>query len=191
MSGITIHSPDGMAANVDNAGRLSTKALVTAPFEIFTHQGTAFWLATDFIALTTTASFTGILYIKNTQAKGLTHFKFIRQSSQAGTQWKFLKNPTAGTLISAGTDILPVNADFSSPTEATGVFKVGVDAQTVTDGTHMGQHQTGAYSTLPFDVDGGIALGPGDSFVVLAKPSVACDVGVTLTFWEEEIGEHI
>lgn len=177
----------GKAAKVSADNRLYTFALLEWPMESFSHPGDAYGVASDFIALTTTASYSGILYLTNISTTHNIHIDSIRTSSTVGALWQLLRNPTAGTLISAGTAIIPVNDNFSSGKVISGTFKKGVDAQTVTDGTLLGQWQTGAYGALERRYEGALILGTGNSLAIVCKPSGASTVGSTISLWVEPV----
>lgn len=167
--------------------RMHTFSLIEYPMESFSHTGDAFTIPTDFVALTTTASYTGLLYITNTSVTHNIHIERLRSSSTVGCLWQAIKNPTAGTLISGGTAVIPVNYNFSSGRTLTGTTKKGVDAQTVTDGTLMEQWQTGVYEARERNYDGAIVLGAGNSLAILCKPSAAATVAATLSVWMEPL----
>lgn len=184
---ITDGTGSGKAAQVSSDNRLHTFSLLEFPMESFSHTGDSFIVPSEFIALTTTASFTGLLYLKNDSATHNIHIERIRTSSTVGTLWKIIKNPTAGTLVSAGTAVVPINYNFSSGKVLTGTAKKGVDAQTVTDGTWLEQWQTGVYGAMERQYDGGLILGAGNSIAILAQPSAAATVGTTLSVWLEAL----
>lgn len=177
----------GSGAKVSKDNRLYTFSLLEFPMESFSHTGDSFIIPTQFVALTTTASYTGLLYLTNTSVTHNIHIERLRSSSTVGTLWKVLKNPTAGTLISAGTAISPVNYNFSSGKTLTGTAKTGVDAQTVTDGTWLEQWQTGVYGYIERQYDGAIVLGAGNSLAICAQPSAAATVAATLSVWMEPL----
>jgi len=184
---ITDGTGSGKAAKVSSDNRLFTFALLEWPMEAFAHQGDAYALASDFIALTTTASYSGILYLTNTSTTHNIHIDSIRTSSTVGTLWQLMRNPTAGTLISAGAAILAVNDNFSSGKTISATAKKGVDAQTVTDGVLTGQWQTGVYGVMERRYEGAIILGTGNSIAIVAKPSAAATVGATVSLWVEPV----
>lgn len=177
----------GKAAKVSADNRLHTFSLIEYPMESFSHLGDSFVMSSDFVALTTTASYTGLLYLTNTSATHNIHIERVRSSSIAGCLWQIIKNPTTGTLISAGTALTPVNYSFSSGKTLTGTAKKGVDAQTITDGTLMEQWMTNVYEARERNYDGAIVLATGNSIAVIVKPSVATTVGATLSVWMEPI----
>lgn len=175
----------GKLAKVSTDNRLHTFSLLEWPMESFSHTSDAYALATDFIALTTTASYSGILYLLNTSTTHNVHIDSIRTSSTVGALWQLMRNPTAGTLISAGTALLPVNDNFSSGKVVSGTAKKGVDAQTVTDGTLIGQWMTGVYVPQERRYEGALILGTGSSLAILCKPSAAATIGSTISLWIE------
>ena len=163
---------------VDANGRAMTNAITHPHITNRAEGGEAFFFMSDFVALATTASYTGLLYISNTSTKDLT-ISSVRSSGTAAQQWRMIKNPTTGTLISAGTDVVPVNTHFGSGTLAVADVKKGSDAQTITDGDLMGQWANAA-ATMLLEFDGSIIITPGASFALEVKPSVASDVGTTI-----------
>lgn len=175
----------GEAAKVrDN--RLHVMSLLEFPIETFSHSGDAYSIVTDFIALTTTASYTGILYlINNTTTDLIIHTEATRNTSTVNALWQMWKNPTTGTLISAGTAITPINLNFASGKSLVSIAKKGADAQTVTDGTLFSQWGSAAYIPTQIVGQGSIILNVGNSYAITCKPTAAGSVGCTLTLWNE------
>lgn len=184
--GLLIDSGTGNAktAGVSDDNRLLTESLSRPQLEQSTTDGDVYWFATNFISLTTTASFTGLWYVKNTSASETLYIDFLRTCGSKGQEWRLIKNPTTGTLITAGTAGTPVNSRFDSGNTFTGSFIVGADAQTITDGTVMGSwiNQTG-HSINRFE--GAIQLTPNTSLALTVKPSVAGDFCVTCMAWQK------
>ena len=165
--------------------RIYTTALLVFPIEEFSHHGLVYSVPTDYIALTTTASFSGILYITATSTERFTHIESIRTSSTVNCAWKAIKNATTGTLISGGTAITAVNNNFSSGKTYLGTIKKGADALTITNGTHYAQWPTSPYNAFERIYQGSLILNTGNSLAILAQPTAAGNVGVTITMWEE------
>lgn len=163
---------------IDVNGRAMVNAITHPHITSHAEDGDAFFFMSDFVALTTTASYTGLIYIKNTSTLDLT-ISSVRSSGTVAQQWRMIKNPTTGTLITAGTDIVPVNTNFGSGTVALAELKVGADAQTVTDGALMGQWANAA-ATMLLEFNGSIILTPGTAFALEVKPASAGDVGTTI-----------
>lgn len=176
----------GFVAEVNGSNRLLAEAVSFSGLHYASEErGTAFSLPTDFIALTTTASFTGVLYIQNTSSKDMLIWCVYASNNMASCEWKVFKKPTTGTLISAGTVIVPVNLNFGSAETINGVYKKGVDAQTVTDGTLLAQWINGIGQSF-YDTEGALILKPNDAIAIVAKPSVAGDVACRIVFTDEE-----
>ena len=163
---------------VDANGRAMTNAITQPHITNDAEAGNAFFFMSDFVALTTTGTYTGLIYIKNTSAVDLT-LKSVRSSGTVAQQWRMIKNPTTGTLISAGTDVVPVNTNFGSGTLAVAELKKGVDAQTITNGALLGQWANAA-ATMLLEFDGSIILTPGTAFALEVKPASAGEVGTTI-----------
>ena len=179
----------GFEAKVDKNHRLHAMSLIEEPLENLGHQGRAFWVTTDFINITTTASYSGVLYLKNTNTDKRIHLSILRNASTVNALWRMLKNPTTGTLITGGTAVIPENAYFTSTSSANAVAIKGANALTLTDGSLILQAPTAAYIPFISDVKGGIILGPGNSVALEVKPTATADIGVGWAFWEEEIEE--
>jgi len=177
----------GISAGVSAAHELLTHArtITHAAFESRA-AGRLFFVATDFVALTTTASYSAIAYLKNTSS---THNIFLHRVTASSTvthQWRLLAQPTAGTIIDDGTAASKVNANLtSSLTLAASAFK-GADAKTFTDGTIMQQWASDIGRNVDI-YDGEILLGPNDAVGFECKPSASCDVGVTIIAVQELI----
>jgi len=158
---------------------------VSAPLMSYASQkGQVFWFASDFISLTTTGSFSGILYIKNTHKTKLFYIDFLRTCQTAVARWKIIKNPTTGTLISAGTTTTPQNSHFTSGTSFTGTVLKGADAKTITDGDTAGTWINGVGHSIQ-RFDGALVLPPTTSVALVVKPTASCDACVTLMGWQK------
>lgn len=182
-----INDPSTSEGAKVSENRLHTFSLIEYPTEAFAHNGDTFQVPTDFIALTTTASYSGVWYITNMSATHNIHIEGMRTTSTVGTLWQLIKNPTAGTLISGGAALTPVNTNFSSGKTMSGTVKKGADALTITDGTLMGQWMTGVYGLYERRYEGAIILGAGNSLALQCKPSGAGSVGSTLSVWMEPL----
>ena len=176
----------GRLAKVNFDNRLEVEAIVFTGLEhISEHQEESFYLASDFVALTTTASFNAIFYVKNNENKDL-HLYNIRSCGEMGQQWKMIKNPTAGTLVSdanAG-DNNNINFKSTNVLEAD-VYGASGDGKTITDGTQITQWINGTgHSTQ--EVLGAIILAKGDSIALTCKPATAGTVCVNMLVYLEE-----
>lgn len=179
----------GRLGRVDKNQNLGVQALIVFPLEAEGHQGMSYSIGTDFINITNTATFTGFLYVINTSATHLLHVAEIRGSSTQNTQWKLIKNPTAGTLISGGTILTPGNFNFASGKEFQGSARITSAGAglTITDGTHMTQWMNPAYSTSARDYQGAIGLYSGNSLALMVKPTAASDIGASIACWFAQI----
>lgn len=167
----------GRQAKVDSENKLETSSITT---NLFTHtseiKGQSYLVVSDFISLTTTGSFNGILYIKNTSTTQNLHIQSIRTCSTetASVQQRLIKNPTTGTLISDANAGGKVNANFSSNNIFPGnVYAASGDGKTVTDGTNFTQFINRSPGHSIQEYTGAIVLGPSDSIALTAKPSAA------------------
>jgi hypothetical protein len=172
----------GVSAQVDSGNRLGVSALTETQAVHEAHLGNVFAMNTGIVALTTTASYTGIMYIKNDSPDKVVKIDLLRLTASAPCNWRFIKSPTTGTLITAGTLSIPENTRFDSGNSYNGVIRVGSDAQTVTDGATFIDiaGQQGAFA----DIDGIIIITPQTSFAILVQPSVACNIAVGLFAWQ-------
>jgi hypothetical protein len=169
----------GRLARVNAGGQLEAKAEVLSELAAVS-RGTesAFMVATDFAALTSTGIFSGVLFYKNTSQ---TEQRVYRMQS-AGTvlqQWRLIKNPTAGTLISAGTARVAENLDSSSPVTLVAQLLAGAEGLTVTDGLLWTQW-VNAPGHAEHILDGAFIVQPGDSLALVCKPAAAADVCASL-----------
>lgn len=180
----------GYFAGINKDNLLRTFSLIEFPMEAFSHKGDAYIIPSDFISLTNIATYSGVLYFKETSVTDRTHVHAIRTSSSQPTLWKLLKNPTAGTLITGGTDLVPNNMNFASGKTLSALSKVGTAGAglTVTDGTLLGQWQTSAGQSVQIILDGSLILNTGNTLALVCLPSVnPTVVGSTWTVWEEPL----
>jgi hypothetical protein len=131
----------GFQAGVSDAHRLlveadSHDAIITAATD-----GKAFRIATGLITLTS-ATASGLLYIKNNEASNLIVAEIeVRANQSTGGAsgvglWEIIRNPTAGTVVSnAVAAPIRVNINFgSTATISVDAFK-GAEGSTFTDGS--------------------------------------------------------
>jgi len=128
----------GNTAEVDVDNRLQTSANVETESTFAAFRGNLYNVNTGTINLTS-ANASSLLFMQNTDDRDwvLTRVFYNAEVSTGGSG-KFLAevlaNPTAGTLISAGTVITPFNLNFGSPQALTSTSLKGAEASTVTDG---------------------------------------------------------
>lgn len=128
----------GKTAGVDADNKLQTSSITETKSTFASLNGDLYNINTDTINLTS-ASASALLYVSNTDDLDwiLTRVFYNAEVSTGGSG-KFLAevlaNPTAGTLISAGTPITPHNLNFGSPKVLTATTLKGAEASTITDG---------------------------------------------------------
>lgn len=172
-------SGTGRTVFVNKENKLLVEAETITHLMAHTRLGETFYIATDFIALTSTGVFNGLLYVRN-DGERLLEIHSIRLSGSVLHRAKLIKNPTTGTLISAGAAATPENLNTQSAAAFLGTTKKAAsDGQTVTDGVHWSQAVLAAGATN-FEFNGAMVIGPGDSFAVVTKPSASGDFGVTV-----------
>lgn len=147
-------------------------------------KGEAFWLATGFIALTTTGSFNAVFYLKNNSETKNIHIGKLRTCSTQICEWKMLHTITAGTLLTDETDAAQMNLNVGAvKTLIADVYK-GADAKTVT-GTEVPTWINNIGHSQP-DFEGALILAPTASIAFTVKPAVAGDACLTIECWQSE-----
>src|SRR6056300_1099407 len=133
----------GKKASVNANNRLDTFSITeTRVADISNRDGRLFILTSDFVALTTTGSFNGMIYLKNTSTDRDMYIDRVRicgtGTSMNAMQCRFVKNPTTGTLISDANAGISVASILGSNEEFTGInYAASGDGKTVTDGTQF------------------------------------------------------
>jgi len=181
----------GKRAKVDSNNRLETFAVSESRMaDISVRDGKSFILTSDFINLTTTGSFSGVFYLKNTDATKVIYVDKIRicgtGTSMGYVQCKLIKNPTTGTLISDQTDAIVVPANLGANTDFVGTVYKGADAKTVTDGTQFSQFTVHLPGHTIQEYDGALILTGGTSFAIEVKPSYATELCIEVQCWIED-----
>lgn len=176
---ITIVDGSGSAytAKVTSDNRLSTKAVYLAESQQSVFDGNAYDIDSGIIALTTTASFNGILYISNASTINLNIWG-IQLSSTVLCQWQTTVDPTGGTLISDASSQTATNANTSStlPLIST-IYKATGNGKTVTGGTIRRNRICAAGYTQEDRMQ---ILSPGKSLAFSCKPSASADVVINI-----------
>lgn len=179
MSQIQDGTGTGSRAKVGLDNRLEVRALMNSGLhKVSFEDGKLFYIETDFIPVTTVGVLTGILYVKNTGNENL-HLWKLRTCGTVLNQWKLIKNPSAGTLVSDAVPAYVTNTNFTSGnTLDSDAFK-GAEGKTVTDGSHVTQWTNNIGHSLE-DLDGALILGKNDSIALVCKVAVAGEVCVHL-----------
>jgi len=179
----------GFRAQVDEFNRLSTNCVTQSRIaDRSKRSGDGFILATGFISLTTTGSFSGAAYVKNTSETKDLFIKSIRTCGDGtgSIKIKILANPTTGTLISNANAGHANSSNLGVSTTFEGLYYVASgDGKTVTDGTHVAQFINKMVGHSVQDYEGAIVVPNGKSFAIVMQPSVATDVCVEIQCWFE------
>lgn len=183
MPGLSIKDPDGLAARVwgdRGDGRLAVDAVSRNAIVDASAKEDAYTFCSASVALTSTSTDHGILYIIN-ESEDHVHVSQIlvtMNDTSANVLFKICRNPTGGTLISNGTEAEPPNLNFASGSEFGGTMKRGVNGSTVTGGTTF---CIGWTNTRICERDQALILKKGNSLAIIAYPDAAVDVCVNIT----------
>lgn len=176
-------------ARVTDRNQLDTFAVCqTRVADISNYNGNAFIIASDFISLTNTASFNGILHFKNTSTTAKLFIKVIRvcaDGSMGDMQIKLIKNATTGTLISDAVPAYVNSANLRKNTVFQGVAYKGGDNKTITNGSYFSQFTNHTPGHSIQDYDGLIVMDTSTSLSMEVKPSVAMNVCIEVQCWYE------
>jgi hypothetical protein len=178
----------GYSAKVTNDNRLETFSITEQRVaDISLNTGKGFLIASDFVSLTTTASFNGILYIKNTSDLNLFIDKIRTCSAATGSvQCRLIKNPTTGTLISDANAADKLSSNLGSSEIFGGdAFAASGDAKTVTDGDNLTQFINRSPGHSIQDYAGSVILQKGNSLAITCKPSASTDLCIEVQCWFE------
>lgn len=176
----------GYLARVNSQQKLLTEATVfTNMHQISNNFGQAYVVTTDFIPITTTVSYSGILYVQNTSTDLHMHVALIKAAQDVLTQWKFIKNPTTGTLISTATLAKITNLNFNSNNIGQAVVYQGANALTVTDGIEAALWTENA-GGIPIGLDGAVILQTNDTVAFMAQPTATANINMSLMVYFDE-----
>jgi len=181
----------GKKASVDSDNRLETFSVVESRIsDISNREGRSFILTSDFVALTTTGSFNGMLYVKNTSTDRDMFIDRVRVcgtgTSMNSMQCRFVKNPTTGTLISDANDGISVPANLGSNEDFTGInYAASGDGKTVTDGTQFSQFTIHLPGHTIQEYNGSIIIPGGSSMAIEVKPGAATTACIEVQCWFE------
>lgn len=182
---------DQNRAEVNSENRLLVEA-VTLPH--IAHEAiddeAAYILASDFISLTTTGSFNGLMYLKGLDSDYHFHIQRIRICSNASgsLQVKMLHTCSTGTLISdanAGNISNTVIGSANTLTNLLTVYSASADGKTVTDGTLFTQYQQNLLGHSNQEYDGSILIKKDQTLAIVAKPSASCDICIEVLGYVE------
>lgn len=128
----------GSQAHVDQSNRLSTLAQTFSSRAVASVKGDAGYFFTTSAITLTSANESGLLYVKNQSPNRVFVIESVQVSlglSTGGTAkdvtLKVYPNPTAGTLLTAGTSVSAVNSNFGSSVPAQAQVLVGAEGSTI------------------------------------------------------------
>lgn len=181
----------GNRVKVTDDNRLEVFAINASRIaDVSNRTGESFILTSDFISLTTTASFNGMMYIKNNDPDKVLYIDKVRicgtGTSMGYVQSKFYKNPTTGTLISDANTGSAVPANLSSTVDFVGtVYAANGDAKTITDGVQFSQFTVHLPGHTIQEYQGSLILENGASMGIACKPSYATEICIEIQCWFE------
>ena len=160
---------------VDSEGRALVAASTSPELTKKSSLGNSFCISSGEVALTTTASYNGILQIKNTSSKDMHLAIFCLGGDMASAWWEVIRNPgETGTLWTAGTVVTPKNINFSSGNvfPAINGAKKGANGATQVGGDILNAFPVpiGEFTKV---LNGAIILGPENSIAFMCKPIAA------------------
>jgi len=167
-------------AEVKSNNKLATEAVVAsrAAYQADVEGQSYLFSTGGFISITTVDTETGIFYIKY-NGEGHLHLTSIRTCGTASNLWKFYKNPTGGTLISAATAAESNNTKFdSSNTVDVNCYK-GANGSTLTGGTVI-ENWINAMGHSTEEFDGVLILGKNDSLALTCQVPSSASVCVRI-----------
>lgn len=181
----------GNKAKINKQNRLETFSVVESRIsDISNRYGRSYILTSDFVTLTTTASFNGMLYIKNTSTDKDLYIDRVRVcgtgTSMNAMQCRFVKNPTTGTLISDANAGISVASNLGSNEEFEGLnYAASGDGKTVTDGTQFSQFTIHLPGHTIQEYNGAIIIPNGSSMAIEVKPGAATTACIEVQCWFE------
>jgi hypothetical protein len=170
--------------NADN--RMETFSIVEARVaDVAANNGKAFLLSSGFVSLTTTASFNGLMYVKNNSDEKLFIDKIRTCSDGSGSvQLEIIANPTTGTLISDANNSNKLSSNMGSSEIFDGLsYAASADAKTDTDGDNLSQFINRSPGHSVQNYQGSLVLPKGSAIAIQAKPSVATTICIEIQCW--------
>ena len=170
---------------VNSNNRIETESVITTSLSTTSKQdGNAYTVGTDGVLNFnfTSGVDNAILYCKNNEDVDLFVDVCVVSQDVAGI-YKYIKNPTTGTLIDSGTITTPVNFNFGSSNVADlDVIKLNTSGQTFTDGTVITYSRNPA-GLQPLDFLGTVVVPKGSSFGITYDPVTSGAVTISTFFF--------
>ncbi len=173
----------GYEAKVDDEGQLHTRSQMHKEARHHAETGNNFLIVSGYVTSSASADqFASILYFKNDSTTKNVYVGQIRSCTEVAAKWRLYQNPTS---ISNSTSITPLNTNFSSAVTLDGTAEYGSSTSTTTGGSIlMTWINSAGHSTQDFQ--GGIILGPQDSFSIEMAPFAAAagEVCLLVEIWQ-------
>ena len=177
----------GFSVKVDGENRLFSRSIIESEFDHAVRKGLSFNVNTEFLTITGSSE-TPIMYLKSNEDKDVVLSAwFIGTDNASGTPsrnglMRVYFNPTAGSIISSGTDVTPVNRQGGSSNTIDLDVKAGGDGFTATgyDSTPVLFQTQGSNARTFGNVQ--LALKKGSSVVVTYLPNGAQPVEIYTGF---------
>lgn len=170
---------------VNSNNRIETESVTTSSLSTTSKQdGNAYTVGTDGVLNFnfTSGVDNAILYCKNNEDVDLFVDVCVVSQDVAGI-YKYIKNPTTGTLIDSGTSTTPVNFNFGSSNVADlDVIKLNASGQTFTNGTVITYSRNPA-GLQPLDFLGTVVVPKGSSFGITYDPVTSGAVTISTFFF--------
>ncbi len=178
---------EGNSAKVDKDNKLHVQSLAI-PYEDFAVLNGDSFVTTSGIQVLTTANFSYLLHLANTNTHTLIVSNIIidmgASTGGSANDWEvdFHLSPTGGTLITAGSVGFVSNNNLGSPKILESGSLTGVEGSTITGGVPVVFLIQGEKR---FMQDQKVAIPPGSSFAIGVKPptgntSVSASITITL-----------
>lgn len=173
----------GIFATVNPDNHLAVDAVIVSDFEDRSEvDGQAYAFISQVVTLTSAAGETGLLYAKNTSTTLEMHVHSVITSGNAVGKWRFVRNPTTGTLISGGTAATTANLNFNSSNAAAADVFDGDDGETITNGTSFANFNQAAGVEFRL-YEGAVILGTSDTIGIAVTPAADGTFSCTLDVW--------
>lgn len=176
----------GFSVKVDGENRLFSRSITESEFDHSVRKGLSFNVNTEFLTITGSSE-TPIMYLKSNEDKDIILAAWFigTDNSSGGTRAGLMRvyfNPTAGSIISSGTDVTPVNRQGGSSNTIDLDVKAGGDGFTATgfNSTPILYQTQGANARAFGNVQ--LALKKGSSVVVTYLPNGAQPVEIYTGF---------
>lgn len=173
----------GYLAAVSKTNKLLTESTVLSHIHSISNDtGQAYVVTTNFVSISDTTIFHGVLYIQNNSPTHL-HLELILSGQTSITQWKFLRNPITGTIVTTENPANETNLNFISNNVANLTAYEGFEGATIAGLSAANWITPGG--GFPINLGGAILLGPNDSVGFSAKPSVAGTLSMSIMLYFE------